>query len=61
MELEGSTLVLKRIHVTMKLAAPASQRETAERVHEIYKEGCPIYRSIKAAIDVTSGLEFEPR
>ena len=57
-ELEGSVLVLKRIHVRMELHAPAAQREVAERAHGIYAESCPVYRSVKAAIAVTTQLDF---
>jgi uncharacterized OsmC-like protein len=58
-ELEGSVLVLKRIHVRMELRAPAAQREAAERAHSIYADSCPVYRSLKAAIAITTELDFE--
>lgn len=57
-ELEGTVLVLKRIHVRMELRAPAAQRETAERAHGIYADSCPVYRSLKAAIAITTELDF---
>jgi uncharacterized OsmC-like protein len=57
-ELEGGVLVLKRIHVRMELRAPDSQRETAERAHSVYADSCPVYRSLKAAIAITTGLDF---
>ncbi len=53
-------LVLKRIHVTLRLKAPEAARETAERVHGFFAEKCPVYRSLKAAIRITTSLEFEP-
>jgi len=53
-------LVVKRIHVTLHLKAPATARETAERVHGIYADKCPVYRSLKAGIDITTELVFEP-
>jgi organic hydroperoxide reductase OsmC/OhrA len=58
-ELEGKVLVVKRIHVRLRLRAPADSRETAERVHGIFADGCPIYRSIRAAIGITTELAFE--
>ncbi len=58
MELEGSTLVLKRIHVRMVLDCAPEQRETAERVHGLYAQACPIYRSIHPQIAVTTELKF---
>ena len=59
-ELEDDVLVIRRIHVRLHLKAPAGDRETAERVHGFYKERCPVYRSIKAAIAITTELVFEP-
>jgi len=59
-ELEGSVLVLKRIHVRMELRASAGQREAAERAHGVYADSCPVYRSLKAAIAITTELDFKP-
>ena len=57
-ELEGSVLVIKRIHVRMELHAPVAQREVAERAHGVYADSCPVYRSLKAAIAITTELDF---
>lgn len=57
-ELEGTVLVLKRIHVRMELRAPGAQRDVAERAHGIYADSCPVYRSLKAAIAITTELDF---
>ncbi len=57
-ELEGKVLVLRRIHVRLELRAAPEQRETAERVHGVYAESCPLYRSLRAAIAITSELAF---
>ncbi len=56
---DDGVLVLKRIHVVLRLKAPGEARATAERVHGLYAGKCPVYRSVKAAIDVTSELQFE--
>ncbi len=58
-ELEDNVLVIRRIHVKLKLKGRAEHRETAERVHGFYKDKCPVYRSLKAAITMTSELVFE--
>jgi organic hydroperoxide reductase OsmC/OhrA len=58
-ELEGRVLVLKRIHVKLRLRAPEAQRATADRVHGVFAESCPIYRSLREAIAITTELEFE--
>jgi organic hydroperoxide reductase OsmC/OhrA len=59
-ELEGHVLVIKRIHVRLRLRAPQEQRATAERVHGLFAESCPVYRSLRAAIAITTELAFEP-
>ncbi len=55
-ELEGKVLVLRRIHLRLELRGIPEQRETAERVHGFYADACPLYRSLGAAIAVTSEL-----
>ncbi len=60
-EKEEGVLVIKRIHVRMNLKAPAGERETAERVHGFYQDRCPVYRSLRAAIAITTELVFEAR
>jgi uncharacterized OsmC-like protein len=57
-ETEEGVLVIRRIHVAMRLVAPASVRDTVERVHGIYAMRCPLYRSLHACIDVTSSFEL---
>ena len=51
-------LIIKRIHVELKLTAGDQHRATAERVHGIYADRCPLYRSVKDCIAVTSSLSF---
>jgi len=55
-ELEGKVLVLRRIHVKLELRTAPEHRETAERVHGFYADSCPLYRSLKAPIAITSEL-----
>ena len=59
MELEDNVLVIKRIHVRLRLKAEASHRETGQRVHGIFADHCPIYRSLKAAIQISTELILE--
>ncbi len=49
-------LVVKRIHVKLELRAAPEHRETAERVHGFFADSCPLYRSLKAAIGITTEL-----
>ena len=53
-ELESDVLVIKRIHVAYALSAPEAPAEVIERVHAVHKDGCPVYRSIHRAIEITT-------
>jgi len=55
---DDGVLIIKRIHVVHTLKAAPDDRQTAERVHGVYADHCPLYRSIKDAIAVTSTLSF---
>ena len=59
-ELEEKVLVIRRIHVKFELQADAAQRETVERVHGFYANSCPVYRSLRAAIAITSEVMLLP-
>ena len=58
-ELEDNVLVIRRIHVRLRLKADESHRDTAIRVHGFFADKCPVYRSLKAAIAMTTELIFE--
>lgn len=53
-ETEDNVLVIRRIHVAMRLIAPESVRETVERVHGFYAMRCPLYRTVHNAIQLSS-------
>ncbi|MGW8318988.1 MAG: OsmC family protein [Candidatus Promineifilaceae bacterium] len=57
-ELEGKVLVVRRIHVAYHLKLAAEQRETAERVHEIHAEYCPVARTIRDCVDISTSLHM---
>jgi uncharacterized OsmC-like protein len=59
-ELEDNVLVIRRVHVRLKLRTDDTNRETANRVHGFFAGKCPIYVSLKAAIQITTELVFEP-
>ena len=52
--------MIRRIHVRMRLRTGDGNRETATRVHGIFADRCPVYRSLKSAIVMTTELIFEP-
>ena len=58
-EKDEGVLVIRRIHVKMLLKANEDQRATAERVHGMYADRCPVYRSLRDAIAITTELIFD--
>jgi len=59
-ELERRVLVIRRIHVKLRLKAEEAHRETAVRVHGVFAENCPVYLSLRNAVQMTTELIFEP-
>ena len=56
-ELEGKTLVIKRIHVRYAgLSVSEEDREKVDRVLAVHADACPVARSIRGAIEVTTQL-----
>jgi len=59
-ELENDVLVIRRIHVKLRLKADESHRATVERVHGFFAGRCPVYLSLKNAIEITTEVMLEP-
>jgi organic hydroperoxide reductase OsmC/OhrA len=57
-ELEDKVLVIRRIHVRLELAAAKEHQEVAERVHGFFAMSCPLYRTLKGSIAITTELAF---
>jgi uncharacterized OsmC-like protein len=57
-ETEDKVLVIRRIHVAMRLTSSESVREVVERVHGFYAMRCPLYRTLHGAIQLTSSYEL---
>lgn len=57
---DEGVLVIRRIHVALRLTALEQVRETVERVHEIYAMRCPLYRTLHNAIQLTSSYTLTP-
>ena len=55
---DDGVLVIRRIRVAFRLAAPEEARPTVERVHGIFAEKCPVYRSLRDAIEITTSFEL---
>ena len=60
-ETENKVLVIKRITITLHLSADEEDREDVERVLEVYEDGCPVARSIRGSIQITSNLDLTIR
>ncbi len=57
-EVESKVLVVKRIKQTFYLTAGEDDRETIERVLGVYADSCPVARSVRDSIEITSDLEL---
>ena len=57
-EAEEGVLVIRRIHVAMRLVAPEETRVAVERTHELYAMRCPLYRTLHKAIQLSSSFEL---
>jgi uncharacterized OsmC-like protein len=56
-ELEGKVLVIKRIKVSYTgLTFSEEDAEKVQRVLAVHADGCPVARSLKGAIDITTEL-----
>lgn len=51
--------MIRRIHARLKLKADPKDWDTARRVHGFFADHCPIYRSLRAAIEITTELVLE--
>ena len=59
-ENDDGVLVIRRIHVDFTLRAPEDARGTVDRVHGLYADKCPVYRSLHTAIQITSSYVLAP-
>ena len=59
-ETEDGVLVIRRIHVAMRLIAPEEVKPVVERVHEIYAMHCPLYRTFHKTLQLTSSYMLMP-
>ena len=59
MELDGTVLVLRRMHVHYRLKAGPEAREAAERVLGVHVNHCPVAHSIGSSIAISSSLTLE--
>jgi organic hydroperoxide reductase OsmC/OhrA len=58
-ERDGKVLVIRRIHADYYLKIEPSQRETAQRVHEMHADFCPVARTLKGCVQITTRLHMQ--
>ena len=51
--------MIRRIHVQYRLKLDPGKRDVAERVHDFHADFCPVVRSIRDSIDISTSLEME--
>lgn len=56
---DDGVIVIRRIHVTYRLKAAEADRETIERVHGFHADKCPVYRTLKNSIAITTEFVLE--
>ena len=57
-EVQSKVLVIRRIKQTFHLTADESDRESIERVLEVYADSCPVAASVKGSIEISSELDL---
>jgi uncharacterized OsmC-like protein len=58
-EKEDGVLVIRRIHVRYRLQLAPEQEEAAQRAHNVHVDACPVARTIRDCVRVTTSLEME--
>ena len=51
--------MVRRIHVTYRLRLAPDEREKADRVLDFHADFCPVARSIRDSIQITTSMETE--
>ncbi len=58
-EKEGRVLVVKRIHVDYHLKLAPENREAAIRAHEAHADSCPVARTLKGCVQISTHLVMD--
>ncbi len=58
-EKDGRVLVVKRIHVDYHLKLAPENREAAIRAHELHADSCPIARTLRDCVQITTRLHMK--
>lgn len=52
-------MVIRRIHVTYRLKLDADKKMEAERAHSVHADSCPVARTIRDCVEISTSLEME--
>jgi len=55
---DDGVMIMHRVRVRYRLRAPADRRAAAERAHTHHVDACGVARSLGAALDISTELEF---
>jgi len=55
-EKDGNVLVVRRIHVTYYLKVESEKYEKARRAHKLHADSCPVARTIRDCVAITTEL-----
>ena len=56
---DDGVIVIRRVHVIYRLKADEAERETIERVHDFHADKCPVYRTLKDSIEISTEYVLE--
>jgi uncharacterized OsmC-like protein len=57
-ESDRGVLVITKVHVHYILDGTNQVRETVERIHRVYADKCPVYKTLRPAFEITSDYEL---
>jgi len=56
--MNGTVLVIRRIHVEYALKVDPAKREIAERVLGFHADSCPVARTLKGCVAISTGFDM---
>ena len=57
-ESDQGVLAIRRVHVHYLFDGAEQDRDTVERVHRVYADRCPVYKTLRPAFEITSDFEL---
>lgn len=58
---EEGVLSSRAIHVKYRLEAGPADREAIRRAHDAHADRCPVYRTLRGCVDITTELAVAPQ